>query len=315
MRMRTSLRQRRWPVICVVPKRLRSGKLFCGLYAIMAVFGAHYMKAAIGILVALVFDMLDGQSARWTKTTSQFGIEYDSLADLVSLGGPRGVLFSSGALSSSGWGGPAVVFAFVGCGALRLARYNVRAATADNRHFLGLPIPAAAATIASLMLLDHHILRLGREVKPVLILIVTFVLAFLMVSTIKYTKFKGMKLRAGEGFMYLVWGVIGVMMIVAAIAALARISQAEPEMLISIALFVLFAAYALSGVVMLAVNLMRRTARRSLEPERPSPFPSPHGGEDRGGGSRRNFEMRRLIRIFDTTLRDGEQCPGAALNP
>jgi CDP-diacylglycerol--serine O-phosphatidyltransferase len=281
MRMRTSLRERRRQVIYVVPNLLTTGNLFCGLYAIMAVFGANYMKAAIAILVALVFDMLDGQSARWTKTTSQFGIEYDSLADLVSFGVAPGMLIYSWALSSYGLVGLAVVFAFVGCGALRLARYNVLAATADNRYFMGLPIPAAAATIASLMLLDHHILRLGREVKPVLILIVTFVLAFLMVSTIKYTKFKGMKLRAGEGFMYLVWGVIGVMLIVAAIAALARISQAEPEMLISIALFVLFAAYALSGVVMLAVNLMRRTARRSLEPERPSPFPSPHGGEDR----------------------------------
>src|SRR2546422_982722 len=186
MRMRTSLRERRRQVIYVVPNLLTTGNLFCGLYAIMAVFGANNMKAAVALLVALVFHLL-----------------------------------------------------------------------------------------------DHHILRLGREVKPVLILIVTFVLAFLMVSTIKYTKFKGMKLRAGEGFMYLVWGVIGVMMIVAAIAALAPISQAEPEMLISIALFVLFAAYALSGVVMLAVDLIRRTARRSLEPERPSPLPSPHGGEDR----------------------------------
>jgi len=279
--MRTSLRERRRQVIYVVPNLLTTGNLYCGLYAIMADFGAKTNSAASAILVALVFDMLDGQSARWTKTTSQFGIEYDSLADLVSFGVAPGMLIYSWALSSYGLVGLAVVFAFVGCGALRLARYNVLAATADNRHFMGLPIPAAAATIASLMLLDHHILRLGREVKPVLILIVTFVLAFLMVSTIKYTKFKGMKLRAGEGFMYLVWGVIGVMLIVAAIAALARISQAEPEMLISIALFVLFAAYALSGVVMLAVNLMRRTARRSLEPERPSPLPSPHGGEDR----------------------------------
>ena len=81
----------------------------------------------------------------------------------------------------------------------------------------------------------------------------SFVLAFLMVSTVRYTKFKGMKLRAGEGFMYLVWGVLGIMLIAAA-----------PQ----IALFVLFAAYALSGVVMLAVNLVRRTARRGREPER-----------------------------------------------
>src|SRR5881628_3243224 len=125
MRMRTSLRERRRQVIYVVPNLLTTGNLFCGLYAIMAVFGANYMKAAIAILVALVFDMLDGQSARWTKTTSQFGIEYDSLADLVSFGVAPGMLIYSWALSSYGLVGLAVVFAFVGCGALRLARYNV----------------------------------------------------------------------------------------------------------------------------------------------------------------------------------------------
>jgi CDP-diacylglycerol---serine O-phosphatidyltransferase len=253
MRMRASLRERQRQVIYVVPNLLTTGNLFCGLYAIMAVFGANYVTAAIAILVALVFDMLDGQSARWTKTTSQFGIEYDSLADLVSFGVAPGVLIYSWALSAYGVLGLAVVFAFVGCGALRLARYNVQAATADNRYFTGLPIPAAAGAMASLMLLDHHILRLGREVKPVLILVVSFALAFLMVSTIKYTKFKGLKLRAGEGFMYLVWGVLGIMLIAAA-----------PQ----IALFVLFAGYALSGVLMLAVNLVRRATRRGAAPER-----------------------------------------------
>src|SRR5256885_12528105 len=129
----------------------------------MAGFGANYMKAGIAILVALVFDMLDGQSARWTKTTSQFGIEYDSLADLVSFGVAPGVLIYSWALSSYGLVGLAVVFAFVGCGALRLARYNVLAATADHRPFMGLSIPAAAATIASPLPLGPHLLRLGPE--------------------------------------------------------------------------------------------------------------------------------------------------------
>ena len=133
MRMRASLRERRRQVIYVVPNLLTTGNLFCGLYAIMAVFGANYVKAAIAILVALIFDVLDGQSARWTKTTSQFGIEYDSLADLVSFGVAPGVLIYSWALSGYGILGLAVVFTFVGCGALRLARYNVLAATADNR--------------------------------------------------------------------------------------------------------------------------------------------------------------------------------------
>jgi CDP-diacylglycerol--serine O-phosphatidyltransferase len=253
--MRTSLRERRRQVIYVVPNLLTTGNLFCGLYAIMAVFGANYVKAAIAILVALVFDVLDGQSARWTKTTSQFGIEYDSLADLVSFGVAPGVLIYSWALSGYGLLGLAMIFAFVGCGALRLARYNVLTGTMDNRYFMGLPIPAAAGVLASLMLLDHHILRVGQEVKPVLTLIVTLALAFLMVSTIRYTKFKGMRLLAGEGFMYVVWGVLVIMLIAAA-----------PQ----IALFMLFAGYALSGVVMLAFGLARRAVRRGVEPERVS---------------------------------------------
>ena len=253
MRMRTSLRERRRQVIYVVPNLLTTGNLFCGLYAIIAVFGANYVKAAIAILVALVFDVLDGQSARWTKTTSQFGIEYDSLADLVSFGVAPGVLIYSWALSGYGLLGLAMIFAFVGCGALRLARYNVLTGTMDNRYFMGLPIPAAAGVLASLMLLDHHILRVGQEVKPVLTLIVTLALAFLMVSTIRYTKFKGMRLLAGEGFMYVVWGVLVIMLIAAA-----------PQ----IALFLLFAGYALSGVVMLAFGLVRRAVRRDVETKR-----------------------------------------------
>ncbi len=257
MRMRTALRERRRQVIYVVPNLFTTGNLFCGLYAIMAVFGANYVKAAVAILVAQIFDMLDGTSARLTKTTSQFGIEYDSLADLVSFGVAPGVLIYSWALSGYGVLGMAVVFAYVGCGALRLARYNVLTATSDPRYFLGLPIPAAAAFLASLMLLDYHILRVGQEVKPVLILIVTFVLAFLMVSTIKYTKFKGMRLRTGEGFMYLVWGVLVFMLIAAA-----------PQ----IALFVLFAGYALSGIALMLFNLARPASRRAGAVERtPAP--------------------------------------------
>jgi len=253
MRMRTALRERRRQVIYLVPNLFTTGNLFCGLYAIMAVFGANYVKAAVAILVALIFDMLDGSSARWTKTTSQFGIEYDSLADLVSFGVAPGVLIYSWALGGYGFLGQAVVFAFVGCGALRLARYNVLTGTSDNRYFLGLPIPAAAGVLASLMLLDHHILRLGREVVPIVILGVTFVLAFLMVSTIKYTKFKGMRLLAGEGFMYLVWAVLVIMLIAAA-----------PQ----IALFMLFAGYALSGVFVLLLGLLRRALRSGPATER-----------------------------------------------
>src|SRR2546428_14098063 len=105
MRMRTSLRERRRQVIYVVPNLLTTGNLFCGLYAIMAVFGAHFMKAAIPILVGRVFDKLGGQSARLTKTTSQFGIQYASPAHLRSFGlGPGGLHFSWSLLTHGPWG-------------------------------------------------------------------------------------------------------------------------------------------------------------------------------------------------------------------
>jgi CDP-diacylglycerol--serine O-phosphatidyltransferase len=254
--MKQTLRLRRRQAIYVIPNLFTTGNLFCGLYAIISVFDGDYVKAPIAILVALIFDMLDGQSARLTKTTSQFGIEYDSLADLVSFGIAPGILVYAWALHSHGVMGLAVVFAFVGCGALRLARFNVNAGTGDNRYFTGLPIPAAASVLASLMIFDRHILQLGQTLKPMMILVVTFVLSFLMVSTVKYVKFKGMRFHAGEGFLYLVWGVLGIMLI-----------AAMPH----IALFALFAGYAVSGVVMLLLGLLKPAARRSALPERPLP--------------------------------------------
>jgi CDP-diacylglycerol--serine O-phosphatidyltransferase len=226
--------------------------LFCGLYAIIASFEDNYLHASIAILVALIFDILDGQSARLTKTTSQFGVEYDSLADLVSFGLAPAVLVYAWAVHAHGVMGMAVVFAFVGCGALRLARYNVQTITGDNRYFTGLPIPGAAGVLASLILFDHHIFKFGQTVKPVLVLVVTFLLSFLMVSTIKYAKFRAMRFHEGEGFVYLVWGVLGIMLI-----------AAMPP----VALFTLFAGYAVSGVVMWLLSLVKPAARRTVVQE------------------------------------------------
>jgi CDP-diacylglycerol--serine O-phosphatidyltransferase len=262
--IKPSLRLRRRQAIYLLPNLFTTGNLFCGLYAIIAAFNTEYVDAASAILVALIFDVLDGQSARLTKTTSQFGIEYDSLADLVSFGLAPAVLVYAWALHAKGVMGMAVVFAFVGCGALRLARYNVQAIAGDNRYFTGLPIPGAAAVLGSLILFDHHIFKVGQSVKPVMVLVITFVLSFLMVSTIKYVKFKTMKFHAGEGFVYLVWGVLGIMLI-----------AAMPP----VALFTLFAGYAVSGVVMWLLGLARPSSRRSAPQDRSSSssLPPPAG--------------------------------------
>ncbi|MGH7256273.1 MAG: CDP-diacylglycerol--serine O-phosphatidyltransferase [Nitrospirales bacterium] len=229
--------------VYLIPNLLTTGNLFSGLYSIHAVFNANYLAAAIAILVAVIFDMLDGKSARWTNSTSQFGVEYDSLADIVSFGVAPGVLIYAWALGAQGMVGSAVMFAFVACGALRLARFNVMAATSETKYFTGLPIPAAASVIATLVVFDHHILRMGAEIKPMLILVTTLVLAFLMVSTVKYRSFKDLKFRGAGHFNNLVSAVLVLMLVVA-----------WPQAM----LFVVFGGYALSGPVERGIGLVEK---------------------------------------------------------
>src|SRR3972149_3721941 len=220
--------------VYLIPNLLTTGNLFSGFYAVVAVLNANYVNAAIAILIAIIFDSLDGKWARMTRTTSLFGVEYDSLADLGSSVVAPGLLIYSWALSGYGRLGWVAAFLFVGCGALRLARYNVQTASSESRHFSGLPIPAAAAVIASLVLMDYHILRLGSEVKPLLIVALIYVLAFLMVSTFRYRSFKDMRLWGRQPFRVLVSAVL-----------LFILLAAEPQIM----LFALFAVYAVSGVV------------------------------------------------------------------
>jgi CDP-diacylglycerol--serine O-phosphatidyltransferase len=242
--------------VYLIPNLLTTGNLFSGLFAVLSVFHANYIAAATAILVALIFDMLDGKSARLMNSTSQFGVEYDSLADLISFGLAPGLLIYSWALSTHGMLGSAVMFAFVACGALRLARYNVMVSYAESKHFTGLPIPAAASVIATLVIFDHHILRMGTGVKPILILIMTLSLAFLMVSTIKYRSFKDLRFRDGRHFDYLVWAILALMLV-----------AAWPQLM----LFVVFAAYALSGLVEKGFTLLWKASKRGVPAlERPA---------------------------------------------
>jgi CDP-diacylglycerol--serine O-phosphatidyltransferase len=220
---------------------LTTGNLFSGLFAILAVFKDHYLAAAVAILVALIFDMLDGKSARWTNSTSQFGVEYDSLADLVAFGVAPGLLMYGWALSVYDMLGPAIMFAFVACGALRLARFNVMTATSESKYFTGLPIPAAASVVATLVIFDREVAQFGLAGKPVLVLVLTMALAFLMVSTIKYRSFKDLKFSGRAHFDNLVLAILVIMLVVA-----------WPQVM----LFVLFACYAVSGPIEKLVMLL-----------------------------------------------------------
>jgi CDP-diacylglycerol--serine O-phosphatidyltransferase len=252
--------RRRKAAMHLIPNLFTTGNLFCGVYAILSVFNANSVAAAIAILVAMVFDVLDGKSARLTNSTSHFGLEYDSLSDVVSFGIAPGLLIYSWALSGQGTFGVAVMFAYVAMGAVRLARFNSTVALSDGKYFTGLAIPAAAGVVASMVLFDHHIVRMGAEVKPIFVLIITLALSFLMVSTIKYRSFKDLKFKGPQQITYLVWGILGLMMV-----------AAWPQVM----LFVVFAGYALLGPVERMFWLIARAVGKKGAGKTEFPSPEP----------------------------------------
>ncbi len=177
--------------IYVLPNLFTTGNLFCGFYSIIASINGRYEIAAIAILIANIFDIADGKVARITNTTSKFGVEYDSLCDLISFGVAPSLLIYCWALKPFGKFGWIASFLFTACGALRLARFNVMVSVSEKGRFTGLPIPGAASMIATTVLLMFHI---GRSVidRNIVILFEVYTLSFLMVSNIKYISFKEM---------------------------------------------------------------------------------------------------------------------------
>ena len=175
--------------IYVLPNLFTTGNLFCGFYAIIAAINSKFLYAAIAILVANFFDIADGKVARITNTTSKFGVEYDSLSDLISFGVAPSILIYTWALIPYGKLGWVAAFLFTACGALRLARFNVMVTVSEKSRFTGLPIPAAASMIATTVIL---MFKLGKIIidRNIILLILVYCLSFLMVSNIKYLSFK-----------------------------------------------------------------------------------------------------------------------------
>jgi len=182
------LRDRRRQGIFLFPSLLTTGNLFCGFFALLLSVEYRYTEAAVAIFVAMIMDLLDGRVARLMKATSQFGVEYDSLADVISFCVAPAFLLFSFALHSLGraaWFGS---FLFVVCGALRLARFNVQTGSVDRRFFVGLSTPAAAGVAAAIVILLQGDAP-SRAVR-LAIAVATYVLALLMVSTFRYWSFK-----------------------------------------------------------------------------------------------------------------------------
>ena len=157
----------------------------------------------MSILIAVVFDSLDGKIARATNTTSKFGVEYDSLADLISFGLAPALMVYLWMLTGFGKTGWLAAFLYTICGALRLARFNTLSGVISSEYFQGLPIPAGAGMCASTVLFITKY-DLTFIYQPVLILIMLYILAFLMVSSIKYNSFKKAELFTRIRFSVLV---------------------------------------------------------------------------------------------------------------
>jgi len=175
--------------IYILPNLFTSLNILFGFYALISSIDGKFIHAAVAIIIAGLFDQLDGKIARATNTTSSFGIEYDSLADLISFGVAPGVMMYLWALRPMGRIGWLAAFLFTVCGALRLARFNTQTTVSDSTYFTGLPIPAAAGIVATTILFYHRLDITGAPNAPV-ILLLAYLLSFLMVSNVKYYSFK-----------------------------------------------------------------------------------------------------------------------------
>jgi CDP-diacylglycerol---serine O-phosphatidyltransferase len=181
----------------VLPNLFTVSSIFCGIYAILLSSeessGSNFYRAAVAIFFGTFFDAFDGRVARLTKTQSEFGVELDSLADVITFGVAPAILVYKWALSGMGTAGVFICGAYASCGAIRLARFNVlthaeheKSPSGVSRFFVGLPIPLAAGMIVALVLA----LRQPGAEGPVPIAVLMLALSFLMVSTVRYRTFK-----------------------------------------------------------------------------------------------------------------------------
>ena len=239
--------------IYLLPNLFTTAALFAGFYAIVAAMADRFEAAAVAIFVAMVLDGIDGRIARLTNTQSAFGAEYDSLSDMVSFGiGPALVVYQW-ALVGMGKLGWLAAFFYAATTALRLARFNTQAGTADKRYFQGLPCPLAAAVVVGLVWFSTDYRLSGAQMMPVAFAI-TIITGALMVSNIRYNSFKELDLKGRVPFITIL---VVVLMFV--------FVSSDPPLV----LFALSVLYALSGPVLTLVHIRRRRAsRRAGMPEK-----------------------------------------------
>ncbi len=248
MTMQKNIKQPRHRGIYLLPNLFTTGAMFAGFYAIVSAIDGRFETAAISMIVAMILDGLDGRVARLTNTQSEFGVEYDSLSDMVSFGVAPALVMYLWALESMGKIGLFAAFVHTAGGALRLARFNTQVEVADKRYFQGLPSPAAAGILAGGLWMSEEY---GLEVESIkyLVLVLTISTGLLMVSNFRYSSFKEIDPKGKVPFFM----AILIMLVIGFIMA-----QAQTM------LFIIALVYALSGP---AITLVLRKKWQSRKQE------------------------------------------------
>ena len=198
--------------VYLLPSLLTLGHMFCGYLCVVYTMRGDYQTAAPFIGFAMVLDMLDGRIARMTGTTSAFGVEFDSIADIISFGIAPAILSLAWGLQPLGRLGAATGFMFVAAAAMRLARFNIQsAAGGDKRYFVGMPSPAASAVLAATVFAYPAGFSEYWEALPVLAMVL--MPAVLMVSTIRFRSFKTIDLQTRRPYTVLIFIAAGIALI------------------------------------------------------------------------------------------------------
>ena len=229
--------------VYLLPSLMTLGNLFCGYACLVYTMRGEYETAAPFIGFAFILDGLDGRIARLTGTEGPFGLQFDSLADMISFGLAPAVLAYSWGLTPFGRLGWAAGFIFVTAAAMRLARFNIQSGSVDKRYFVGMPSPAAAGVVAATIFAYPAGLRETPGAAPVMALVL--VPAFLMVSTIRFRSFKAFDLQSPRSYKVL---------LIPALVIFAIITHPAG------ALVILAYSYLVSAFVELAINRLRHRA-------------------------------------------------------
>ena len=233
----------------ILPNLFTTGSLFCGFFSVILAFKGQFDLAAWAILTSALLDGCDGKVARLTGTASQFGVEYDSLADDVAFGVAPGMLAYAWQLHNFGRLGLAVAFLFCACAALRLARFNVGVATTSKRFFVGLPSPASACVMACFVLFMPYYPAFLEPALPFLTLIIATASPLLMVSRVRYFSFKEFDFMKAHPYQTMV----ATLIVASTVFSMPRLFC-----------FLLLMAYVISGP---AYTLYLRRHGKTLDPE------------------------------------------------